>query len=136
MRGKVFSTPAILRPEPIVTATGTGVVPMLPASWACRLSDNELRWDAGVFELFGLSPGALLDRRAIVEMYTEESRETLERLRSAALRMRGSFTFEAQIRRADGALRWMRVVADTAVINGKITHLYGTKRDITDEMQG
>ena len=46
----------------------------------------------------------------------------------------GSFTFEAQFRRLDGALRWMRISADVACRDGRATHLYGLKQDITREM--
>jgi PAS domain-containing protein len=106
------------------------------ASWQCDLSNDELRWMPGVFELFGIAPGTRVDRRAIVEMYCGESRELLHRLRSEAIAQCGSFTFEAQIRRLDGGLRWMRVTADVCRINGRAAYLYGTKQDITAEFAG
>ena len=103
-------------------------------SWQCDLADNALTWSPQVFELFGIDPGARVDRRATVEMYTDESRALMERLRAAAIAERGSFTMEAQIRRADGALRWMRLTADVLCRGGRATHLYGAKQDITEEM--
>lgn len=106
----------------------------LPAAFQCDLSDDSLTWSPGVFDLFGIPNGTRIDRREIVLMYEEESRELLERLRSAAIRDCGSFTFEAQIRRVDGALRWMRVTADVMSRAGRATHLYGAKQDISDEM--
>ncbi|HET9509982.1 MAG TPA: PAS domain-containing protein [Sphingomonas sp.] len=110
------------------------ILPALPARWWCDLSDDSLRWDGGVFDLFGIAPGTRLDRRAVVEMYVDHSRAMLNRLRSAAIERRGSFTFEARIKRVDGEMRWMRVSADTLTSNGRVTHLYGTKRDISDEI--
>lgn len=106
----------------------------LAASWRCDLSDDSLTWSAGVFDLFGIPPGTKIDRREIVEMYDGESREQLERLRAEAIASCGSFTFEARIHRRDGAMRWMRVTADVAAKDGRATHLYGLKQDITDEM--
>lgn len=105
-------------------------------SWQCDLSDNSLRWSPPIFALFGLDPGIPVDRRSIVEMYESESRKLMERLRARAVAERGSFTMEAQIRRADGAMRWMRLTADIACRNGRATHLYGVKQDITAEMAG
>src|SRR3546814_3977452 len=63
-----------------------------------------------------------------------ESRALLDRLRSEAIATCGSFTFEAEIRRPNGTPRWMRVTADIVERNGRATHLYGTKLDITAQM--
>ena len=105
-------------------------------TWQCDLSNDALTWSAPVFELFGIPRGIRVDRRDIVEMYTRESRVLLDRLRSEAIANCGAFTFEAQIRRPDGALRWMRVSADVVCRGGRATHLYGIKQDITDETRG
>ncbi len=107
------------------------VLPSIPWRWECDLSDDSLRWTPGVFDLFGIPGGKRLERRAVTAMYTPESRNELERLRRAAIAECGSFTFEAEIVRPDGDTRWMRVTADTHVRNGRATHLYGLKQDIT-----
>jgi PAS domain-containing protein len=114
--------------------TGLGDVAPLPASWECDLANDALRWSRGVFDLFGLPPGVRLDRRAIVEMYVGESRVLLDRLRAEAIATCGSFTFDAQIRRINGELRWMRLTADVLAQNGRAIRLYGTKQDITAEV--
>ena len=88
-----------------------------------------------VYDIFGIPRGARLDRGAIVRMYAEESRTMLDQLRAQAIAQRGSFTFEAQIRRADGEIRWLRVSADVVSRDGRATHLYGTKQDVTEEME-
>lgn len=102
-------------------------------AWSCNLSDNRLSWSSGVYDLFGLPSKMALDRRQTVEMYTDESREALERLRALAIAARGAFTLDAQIVRATGDMRWMR-------ITGEMTHggygdplLHGLKQDITEE---
>ena len=105
-------------------------------TWECDLSNDALTWSAPVFELFDIPRGIRVDRRDIVEMYARESRVLLDRLRSEAIANCGAFTFEAQIRRPDGALRWMRVSADVVCRGGRATHLYGIKQDITDEIHG
>lgn len=111
---------------------------MMPihASWQCDLRDDSLTWSEGVYDLFGLPRGSAPDRDATVAMYLPESRAELARLRSAAIAACGSFTFEAQIRRADGEIRWMRVTADVMAENGVARYLYGTKIDVTAEMLG
>lgn len=102
-------------------------------AWSCNLSDNRLSWTSGVYDLFGLPPDTAFDRRQTVEMYTEESRDAMERLRARAIAVGGTFTFDAQIVPATGDLRWMRVT-------GEMTHnacgdpiLHGLKQDVTEE---
>lgn len=107
--------------------------PALAVAWECDLCDDSLRWTPGVFDLFGLERTRGIRRADIVAMYSPQSRATLERLRSHAIATLGSFTFEAEIKRADGKLCWLRVTADVLVRNGRATHLYGTKLDITAE---
>ncbi|WP_206240529.1 GGDEF domain-containing protein [Novosphingobium terrae] len=102
-------------------------------AWSCELADTALSWTPAVFELFGFSPEHRLDRREAVEFYAEESRAMMERLRAEALTHARPFTMEAQIMRADGTQRWMRLTADVMRENGRITHLYGLKQDITEE---
>jgi diguanylate cyclase (GGDEF)-like protein len=102
-------------------------------AWSCNLSDCRLSWSSGVYDLFGLPINTALERRQTVDMYTDESREALERLRSRAIAVGGTFTLDAQIVRAAGDIRWMRVT-------GEMTHnvhgdplLHGLKQDITEE---
>lgn len=102
-------------------------------SWVCDLSTGALDWTSGVYELFGLTPAAYLDRREIVTFYEEESREMMERLRARAIDRACPFMMEAQIIRADGERRWMKLNADVVQQYGRTTKLYGLKQDITEE---
>ena len=117
-------------PNPISTRD---VMP-IQARWQCDLRDDSLHWSDGVYDLFGLPRGIPVTRDAIVAMYLPECRDRQARLRATAIAECGSFTFEARIRRADGAIRWMRVTADVVTENGIARYLYGTKIDVTDEM--
>ncbi len=132
-----FPAPAIVTRQPVVRIDEASLdvvaLPFLPAAWQCDLADDSLTWDSGVFDLFGLARDTRIERPAAVEMYTDHSRRLLETLRSRAIQTAGSFTFEARIVRPSGEQRRMRVTADTVVAGGRVTHLYGTKQDITDE---
>jgi PAS domain-containing protein len=115
--------------------TGQEEVAPLPVSWECDLTTGALRWSPGVFDLFGLPHGAPPGRDEIVAMYVGDSRAMLDQLRAEAIEQCGSFTFDAQIRRTDGALRWVRITADVTTRDGKAVRLYGTKQDITAEVE-
>lgn len=94
-----------------------------------------LTWTDGVFDIFGLPRGARIDREEAVALYGEESRAQMERLRADAIERRQSFTMDARIVRPDGGQRWMRLTAGVACRDGRPTHLYGLKQDVTQERE-
>ena len=100
--------------------------------WVCELATQKLRWTGGVFSLFGLPDDTRLDRREIVEMYCDHSREEMEWLRAEAISRRRGFSLEAEIQRADGSRRWMLLTTRVHCRNGRPTHIFGSKQDITD----
>lgn len=104
-------------------------------AWSCDLETEALEWTDGVFDIFGLDRGCRLDRREIVALYDEPSRELLERTRSAAIAARRPFSFEARIWRADGTARWMRVTGTPRVVGGRVVSLSGMKQDVTGERE-
>lgn len=103
--------------------------------WECELGTEALTWTSEVFAIFGLPANSKIDRRGIVNMYCEESREVLERLRADAIEQRRGFSMDARIIRADGEHRWMRLIAGTVVSHGRSAKLYGIKQDITEERE-
>ena len=102
-------------------------------AWSCDLSSERLAWTNGVFDLFGLANDQAPERREVVEMYGEESRDLLERRRSHAIEACSSFSLDANIIRADGIERWIRITAATRTSNGRAERLYGMKQDVTDD---
>lgn len=107
------------------------LVPM--GAWSCDLSSERLTWTAGVFDMFGLTNEQAPERREIVEMYSEESRELLERRRSHAIESGCGFSLDANIVRPDGVERWIRITAATRRSNGRPERLYGMKQDISED---
>jgi len=124
-----WSAAAPIDPTPyrqILSRIGVGV-------WECDLSDNRLTWSSGVYDLFGLPHGATVDRRDAAALYAEPSRAAMERLRAHAIKHRRGFTLDAEIGPANGAGRWMRLVATPVCIDRKVVRLRGLKRDVTHE---
>lgn len=102
-------------------------------AWECDLPTETLNWTSGVFNLFGIPQGSKIDRRDIVGMYCDESREAMEWLRAEAIARHRGFTLDAEISRMDGERRWMRLTADVICHDGRPAQLYGLKQDITEE---
>ena len=102
-------------------------------AWSCDLASERLDWTDGVFDIFGLTSDDALDREATIGLYSEESRELLERKRSQAIENRDGFTLDARIVRPDGIERWIRITAATRGSNGRAEKLFGMKQDITED---
>lgn len=102
-------------------------------AWSCDLESERLTWTGGVFKLFGLSVEQPLERQSIVELYSEQSRELLERKRSHAIETGEAFSLDANIVRPDGKERWIRINAATRSSGGRAKTLYGMKQDITED---
>jgi PAS domain-containing protein len=104
--------------------------------WSCTLDDNRLSWTAPVYALFGIPPGEALTRSLAVSLYLPRSRAAMEELRAHAIRHKRGFTLDAQIRRPDGDVRWMRLSALPVLAGKVVERLIGTKQDVTAEYDG
>nr|WP_284732141.1 PAS domain-containing protein [Sphingobium nicotianae] len=104
--------------------------------WQCDLQTNRLNWTPAVYNLFGIPVGMEVHRALAVSLYVQESRSAMEELRAYAIRHRRGFTLDAQIRRPDGDLRWMRLSAIPVMEGRKVVRLCGTKQDVTVEYDG
>lgn len=101
-------------------------------AWSCNLADNKLSWTLGIYDIFGLPIDTAPDRQQTVTMYTDESREEMERLRAHAIDRGGIFTLDAQIKRADGEIRWIRINGEMVRQAGGSPILHGLKQDVTE----
>jgi hypothetical protein len=97
------------------------------ACWECDLADNSLTWSGGVYDIFGLPRGSPVTREETVALYSADSRATLERLRSYAIRHRRGFTLDAQIMPVTGGIRWMRIIGAPVQENDRAVRLHGLK---------
>lgn len=101
--------------------------------WECDLATEELTWTDGVYDLFELPRGSTIQRARIVDLYFDESRREMERLRAQAIREAGSFSLDIHVRTAKGNDRWIRLTADVEQEDGKPIRIFGTKQDISEE---
>jgi PAS domain-containing protein len=96
--------------------------------WECELPTNTLSWTTGVYTIFGLPRAARITRGEAVSLYSESSRQVLERLRSFAIDNATGFIMDAQIHPANGEReRWMRLIGAPLVEDGRTIGLYGFK---------
>ncbi|WP_449395433.1 diguanylate cyclase domain-containing protein [Devosia riboflavina] len=101
--------------------------------WSCTLPDQRLTWTNGVYDLFELPRGSVIDRGTSLKMYEPESARQMQALRAEAIATCGDFNFDAQIITAKGNPRWMRITATVDGIDGKARRIFGMKQNITEE---
>lgn len=104
-------------------------------AWECRLDTEELTWTDAVYDLFELPRGSTLVRSSTLDLYYDDSRTQMQRLRSDIIRHGGRFTLDARIRTNHNASRWMRLTAEVAHEHGRPVRLFGAKQDITHEKE-
>ena len=102
-------------------------------AWECRLEDEALTWTDGVYDLFEIPSGTVIDRASVLDFYHDDSRRQLDRLRAQAIRTGASFMLDARIRTQHGSDRWMRLTAEVACRDGQPFRIFGAKQDITHE---
>lgn len=118
----------------IADPAGHGERPSLEiGQWECDISDNRLTWSTGVYDLFGLPRGDLVERATAISLYGEASRAAMERLRAYAIRHRRGFTLDIEIFPANGGHRWIRLSGAPLCIGSRPAYLQGFKRDVTEE---
>jgi diguanylate cyclase (GGDEF)-like protein len=104
-------------------------------AWECGLDTEELTWTDAVYDLFELPRGSTLVRSSTLDLYYDDSRVQMQRLRSDIIRHGGRFTLDARVRTNHNASRWMRLTAEVAHEHGRPVRLFGAKQDITHEKE-
>ena len=96
--------------------------------WDCDLADNALTWTSAIYDIFGFPQGARITRDHAVALYCEESRATLERLRSYSIAIHRAFVLDARVRPASGEpQRWIRLIGAPVLEDGRPVRLHGLK---------
>ncbi len=96
--------------------------------WECDLSNDELIWSGGVYDIFGLERRSAITRAEAISFYHDDSRAKLERLRSHAIRHTCGFTLDVQIYAAAvRECRMLRVIAAPVFGTDGVVKLHGLK---------
>jgi PAS domain S-box-containing protein len=128
---RVLAGPVRPTPEPDTQRIARSIARAGIGVFECDLRTDALLWTRNVYDIFGIDSATVPHRDEIVALYDEESRETLNRLRSRAIARKSGFTMDARITRPDGTDCWVQIVAQVETERGRPLRLVGTKQDIT-----
>ena len=97
--------------------------------WHCDIAHcDRLTWSEKVYELFGLPPGAPIDRDRAVARYSDPSKSALNKVRNYAISRKVGFILDAEVSPKGADSRWIRVLAISILSRGVVVGVHGLKR--------
>jgi diguanylate cyclase (GGDEF)-like protein len=101
-------------------------------AWEHDPATGKLVWSEGMYELHEMSRGDDISFNVLIDCYPEPDRSRLKRLTKNSIAKGTSFEFEGRMRTASGKLRWVRLVSEQQILDGKLGRRFGMKQDITE----
>jgi PAS domain S-box-containing protein len=103
--------------------------------WNWRIDTDCATWNEELYQIAGLEPRQKApDFSTHLSLYTPQSRSIIKKSTSKAMKTGASFQHELELMRPDGSLRNVNIYGGAMVgQHGKITELYGTVQDITEQ---
>ncbi len=104
-------------------------------SWTWEVGDEAIDWSDGLYRLYGLEPQSIpITFESFVAMTPPEIRDRIVKTIEHAVETGDGFTFTT--RSAQGGLpaRWRHSRANTVTTDGRVSRMFGTTQDVTEEM--
>jgi PAS domain S-box-containing protein len=99
--------------------------------WEYEVAEQHTTWSDIVRQIHEVPPGFEPDLDKGIEFYKEgKSRDTISNSISEAIESAQSFDVELQIVTHKGNERWVRVIGDTEIVQGRVKRIYGSFQDI------
>ena len=102
-------------------------------AWRVDIATDELVWSDQVYAIHGIPRETEINVINAIGFYDDEGQKVVGDALFDALDRGEPFSFEANIRRADGKLRRVRAVGERVVANGKPDSIAGIILDCTEE---
>jgi PAS domain S-box-containing protein len=105
-------------------------------TWDWDLQAGRIRWSENIASILGGEPGGPGDTyEAFLQRVLAEDRTRFAQQVAAALKAPADFDAEFRMYVPTGAPRWMRAKVRVLAQAGQATHMLGTLRDVTRELQ-
>lgn len=102
-------------------------------NWELDLVNNCLFWSDVTKEIHEVDPEFTPDVETAINFYKSEvAKDALSKAMQDSIENGNSWNLRLQIITAKGAEKWVRVLGDAEMVNGKCIRLYGSIQDIDD----
>ena len=102
-------------------------------TWQFTPETAEIVWSDATRKIHGVGADYQPTPDAAVKFYTQPHRETILNLLDQAILTDAPFDYHAEITRADGIKRWVRLLGEIATDSADRKHLFGTFEDVTEQ---
>jgi GGDEF domain-containing protein/PAS domain-containing protein len=102
-------------------------------AWERDVETDQLEWSDGLYKLHEVERTDSTILHDHFHLYPEPERSQLSKLMATSRATNSGFTFEGRMYTAEGNLRWVRVVSDVEVVDGRVVRRFGMKQDITEQ---
>jgi PAS domain-containing protein len=97
------------------------------------VATGHLEWCDGMYAIHELDRAQALNTYRQLKFFPQPDRSRLKHMMEEADRNGTPFTFEGRMKTAKGNLRWIRLVSDVELKDGKAVRRFGMKQDISEE---
>ncbi|MES2343927.1 MAG: ATP-binding protein [Pseudomonadota bacterium] len=102
--------------------------------WEVDLRNAEVRWSPEVREMLG-RPRAVDTLQGSLEIYPEGTRDAVREHLRAAMQSGARIELDSPVLTASGEEKWLRIVGEPELVDGKCVAIHGAMQDITAQRQ-
>ncbi len=100
-------------------------------TWEVDMKEQKVTWSEITKQIHGVKPDFVPDLETGINFYREgESRETITKLVTRSIEEGTAYDVELQIVTAQGDPKWVRVIGQSEMNNGKCERIFGVFQDI------
>ena len=109
-------------------------------SWRWDVGEDALDWSDGLYRLYGLEPQSVpVTFSSFVQMTPPEIRDRIVRTIEHCAETGDGYTFTTRTPAGagddrEGRWRWRHSRANTVMVDGRVTRMFGTSQDVTERM--
>jgi len=101
-----------------------------------RVQPPAMTWTETTYAICGIPAATELQFTAVLEQFCPpEQRRFIRQYLDHAVHTSGEFAHEAAYQMPNGKERWLRIVGNAEIANGRAVRLYGTLQDISDQRE-
>ena len=102
------------------------------AGWEVDLATQKVTWSDEVYRMSGLPIDREITLEQALSFYPEPERRTLIDILADTIERRGAFDLKLPYRSLSGGPRWVHLMGEVEVVDGRATKLMGVVQDITE----
>jgi signal transduction histidine kinase len=103
--------------------------------WSWEVGEEAIDWSDGLYRMYGLEPQSIpMTFESYVAMTPPEIRDRIVSTIEHCARTGDGYTFTTRTAQGGRPMRWRHLRANTLTIDGRVSRMFGTTQDVTEQM--